>query len=197
MFDKFSGDWYASPDAWISIIWMLWLLSWLVASFWSRRNAARAGAQEWPSLIVTAIGFYFVLAPHTPLFGPEWDLEPSLLWTMALLVLAGGVFAWWARLHLGAYWSGTVTRKEGHRIIDTGPYAIVRHPIYTGLILAGIATALARGHFASLVGAGLMALGFWMKARLEERFLSVDLGAEYDAYRKRVPMLVPRVGGRS
>lgn len=183
--------WYTSPGAWISIIWVLWLLSWLAASVWTRRNTARAGAQEWPSLIVTAIGFYFVLAPRTPLFGPEWDFGAPLMWAMAALVLTGGAFAWWARIHLGAYWSGTVTRKEGHRIIDTGPYALVRHPIYTGLILAGIATAFARGHFASVFGAGLMALGFWMKARLEENFLSVDLGAEYAAYRKRVPMLVP------
>lgn len=185
------SDWYASPSAWISIIWVMWLLSWLAASVWTRRNAARAGAREWPSLIVTAIGFYFVLAPRTPLFGPEWDFGAPLMWAMAALVLAGGVFAWWARIHLGAYWSGTVTRKEGHRIIDTGPYALVRHPIYTGLILAGAATAFTRGHFASLVGAVLLALGFWLKARLEEKFLSVDLGEEYAAYRKRVPMLVP------
>lgn len=191
MFDNFSGDWIASPKAWISLIWMVWLLSWLAAAVWARRNAARAGARELPSLVVTAFGFYFVLAPHVPSFGPEWDLELVPLWMMAMFVLAGALFAWWARIHLGAYWSGTVTRKEGHRIIDTGPYALVRHPIYTGLILAGIATAFARGHFSSLIGAALIALGFWMKARLEEKFLSVELGAEYAAYSKRVPMLIP------
>ena len=88
-------------------------------------------------------------------------------------------------------WSGTITRKQDHRIVDTGPYALVRHPIYTGLLLAGFATAIARGRWEALIGAALFALGCWIKARQEERFLSEELGHEYAAYRKRVPMLVP------
>jgi protein-S-isoprenylcysteine O-methyltransferase Ste14 len=112
---------------------------------------------------------------------------------MFAVVVAGIAFAWWARIHLGALWSGAVTRKFNHRIVDTGPYALVRHPIYTGLLSAAIATGVARGAWPALAGALILWLGIWMKARLEERFLSEELGAEYAAYRARVPMLVPFV----
>ena len=84
-----------------------------------------------------------------------------------------------------------MTRKEDHRIVDTGPYALVRHPIYTGLLLSGFATAIARGTVESLIGVVIVLAGFWIKARLEERFLSQDLGPDYAAYRARVKMLVP------
>jgi protein-S-isoprenylcysteine O-methyltransferase Ste14 len=81
---------------------------------------------------------------------------------------------------------------QGHRLIDTGPYALVRHPIYTGLIAAALATAVAEGTAPALLGGAMMALGLWLKASLEERFLCEELGREtYDAYRRRVPMLIP------
>jgi protein-S-isoprenylcysteine O-methyltransferase Ste14 len=111
---------------------------------------------------------------------------------MAALCLAGFAFAWWARLHLGRLWSGFVTRKADHRIIDSGPYRIVRHPIYTGIIVAAIAMAIAKGTIYAVAGALLAILSFWVKARLEEKFLREQLGPEtYDAYRRRVPMLIP------
>ncbi len=111
---------------------------------------------------------------------------------MPALCIAGFAFAWWARLHLGKLWSAFVTRKTDHRIIDTGPYAIVRHPIYTGIILAMFAVAVLKGTIYTIAGAIIGAFGFWIKARLEERFLRQQLGAEaYDAYRRRVPMLIP------
>src|SRR5205823_2512433 len=108
------------------------------------------------------------------------------------LTAVGFAFAWWARLHLGKLWSAFVTRKDEHRIIDTGPYRIVRHPIYTGIILAAVAVAVLKGNFYAFTGAFLIVAGFWMKARLEERFLSEQLGPEtYAAYRRRAPMLIP------
>ena len=77
-------------------------------------------------------------------------------------------------------------------MIDTGPYAIVRHPIYTGLIAAIFATALVKGTLSGIAGALVMTFAFWIKARLEERFLREQLGPEdYNSYRRRVPMLVP------
>jgi protein-S-isoprenylcysteine O-methyltransferase Ste14 len=104
----------------------------------------------------------------------------------------GFMFAWWARLTLGDLWSGHVTRKEGHVIVERGPYRLVRHPIYTGLIAAVFALALTIGSPAGLLGAALIAIGFAIKARLEERFLSAELGeAGYADYRRRTPMLVP------
>ena len=86
--------------------------------------------------IVLLFGFWRGRQPRL------WHAEPGLQWTLFGLTVLGFVFCRWARLHLGRYWSGTVTRKEDHQVVDTGPYALVRHPIYTGLILAGFATAL-------------------------------------------------------
>jgi protein-S-isoprenylcysteine O-methyltransferase Ste14 len=120
-----------------------------------------------------------------------WDLDANGAWSLTVVVALGLVFAWWARLHLGRLWSGSVTQKEGHRIVDTGPYAIVRHPIYTGLLLSAFATAAIEATWFAFAGAALMTLGFFFKARLEERFLRGDLGVAYDEYRRRVHMLIP------
>ena len=85
-----------------------------------------------------------------------------------------------------------ISRKEGHKIIETGPYALMRHPIYTGLIIALLATAAAEGRATALVGATLVVFGVWLKARTEERFLVAELGAElYASYCRRVSMLIP------
>ena len=122
---------------------------------------------------------------------------------------------WWARLHLGRLWSASVTRKADHHVIDTGPYAVVRHPIYTGLLFAIAATVSVRATAETLAGAAMRAVaarqvlfdeppeawetvqrlratGIYIKARTEEAFLRDQLGAEtYEAYARRVPMLVP------
>src|SRR5207245_212562 len=112
-------------------------------------------------------------------------------WTMVLLCAAGIAFCWWARLHLGRLWSGGVIVREGHRVVDTGPYAVVRHPIYSGVFLAIIVFAAIRARLADMVFAVGLVTFFTLKARIEERFLPEQLGAAYDDYRSRVPMLVP------
>ena len=107
-------------------------------------------------------------------------------------MLLGFAFAWWARIAMGSLWSGRITRKPDHAILDTGPFGIVRHPIYTGILLAVLGTLLVKGTVLGMIGALLITVGLWMKARLEEYWLSAELGgAGYDAYRRRVPMLVP------
>jgi len=111
---------------------------------------------------------------------------------LAGLTLVGISFTWWARIHLGRFWSNAITRKEGHRVIDTGPYGLVRHPIYTGLIAGMLATGVAVGTVTAMLGAVLISLGMWQKARMEEGFLTHELGANaYGSYCRRVPMLVP------
>ena len=116
----------------------------------------------------------------------------QLGWALVAVAILGFAFAWWARIALGRLWSGTITRKDDHRILDTGPYGIVRHPIYTGLLLAVFATVAIKGEAPALAGGAPLLLGWTVKARIEEGFLSRELGAEnYDAYRQRVPMLIP------
>jgi protein-S-isoprenylcysteine O-methyltransferase Ste14 len=111
-----------------------------------------------------------------------------------LLVVLGLIFAWWARIHLGRLWSSGVTKKAGHYLVDSGPYGIVRHPIYTGILLAILATTAAKGTVLGIAGCLLVMLGAWSKARLEEQWLIRELGEDiYQSYRQRVPMLVPFV----
>ena len=126
-----------------------------------------------------------------------WHVGYGGGYALAGVALAGILFTWWGRIHLGRLWSSAITRKEGHRVVDSGPYAIVRHPIYTGLIAAIVATAAAQATVSGLIGAALVAVGLGLKARAEERFLTAELGPEaYGPYCRRVPMLVPFITSR-
>jgi protein-S-isoprenylcysteine O-methyltransferase Ste14 len=190
-----------APGHAILAAWVVWLLSWLAAAVWTRQTVARPSyAREFPNRFVTLVGglvLSFTLSSPRTLF-PHWTPSEAFGWTMFAGVIAGIAFAWWARLHLGVLWSGTITRKEGHRIVDSGPYAIVRHPIYTGILFALFATAIASGRVEPMLGAAIISVGLWMKAKLEEGFLAQELGAGYAAYCARVPMLIPFAkGGRA
>jgi hypothetical protein len=89
-------------------------------------------------------------------------------------------------------WSDWLTKKAGHHVVDSGPYRLVRHPIYFGLMFAAFATAIEKGTSFALCGAAILALSFYAKARREERFLREELGEDaYDAYARKTPMLLP------
>jgi protein-S-isoprenylcysteine O-methyltransferase Ste14 len=183
------------------LIWDLWVVSWFVAAFWNRRATARPPLAERVSYYVpTALGLALLLfGTVRPDQDPPTALGDRLLWVLpdwaswlaSAAVVAGLAFTWWARLALGAFWSGTVTRKEGHVVIRAGPYGLVRHPIYTGLIFAGAAMAIQLGTAANLAGTALVTFGLWLKARLEERFLCAELGGAYADYKRATPMLTP------
>jgi protein-S-isoprenylcysteine O-methyltransferase Ste14 len=200
-----------TPDQATSVAWMVWLLSWVAASIFRARTARRVGlAMESLHWLITITGVVILIwtrrwpdgSGREFLRWPRVDVSALQFWTpsapigwgLFLLTLLGFAFCWWARLSLGRLWSGSITLKEGHRLIQTGPYAVVRHPIYSGFILAALCMALLRGTMVNLIGLALVVLGFWLKARLEERFLRVELGSEaYDIYATRTPMLIPRL----
>ena len=188
------------PRAVFAIIWGAWAVSWLVAAFWSARTQKRAGTSvELRYRILLGIGAVLMAPWAARRLGvaPLWNAGVAGSYLLAAVALAGLVFSWWARLHLGPLWSGAITRKQDHRIVDSGPYALVRHPIYTGLIAALLASALAEATATALGGVALIVFSLWVKARAEERFLTGELGADaYEPYRRRVPMLVPRLRRR-
>ncbi|TKB07117.1 MAG: isoprenylcysteine carboxylmethyltransferase family protein, partial [Mesorhizobium sp.] len=107
---------------------------------------------------VLVVGTILLFIPAHGYAGPLRLWTPNLAeaWICVALIAAGLAFAWWARLHLGRLWSGTVTAKAEHRVIDTGPYRLVRHPIYTGLLLAILATMAAKGTVWGVAGAILL-----------------------------------------
>jgi protein-S-isoprenylcysteine O-methyltransferase Ste14 len=195
--DGVNGDTAMIAEAAIGVIWSLWLISWILAARWADPAARRpAFGQERLYRILTVLGVLLMVASGFGRFHPFrpklWYFDRTADWALVAIVLLGLLFVWWARLYLGRLWSNSVTRKADHRVVDTGPYAIVRHPIYTGLIVAIFASAAMRGTLIGLAGAVLLTLAFVIKARLEERFLRDQLGAEaYDSYRRRVPMLIP------
>jgi len=109
------------------------------------------------------------------------------------LVVVGLGFSGWARLHLGRLWSGRVTLKENHEIVRSGPYTFVRHPIYTGLVLAIVGTALTQITLAAIAGLVLATIGLMIKIRQEERLLTEHFGATYESYQRNVRALIPYV----
>jgi protein-S-isoprenylcysteine O-methyltransferase Ste14 len=126
-----------------------------------------------------------------PVIGEKriWEDRNDLAYGLTVVMLLGLLLTWLARIRLGRFWSSAITRKERHRVVDTGPYAFVRHPIYTGIIIAVLATAVTEATLTALVGAASISFGLWLKARAEERFLMVEL--DYESYCHRVPMLIP------
>ncbi|HEY2071188.1 MAG TPA: isoprenylcysteine carboxylmethyltransferase family protein [Rhizomicrobium sp.] len=176
-------------------LWGVWYASWLISLFWAGKPSARvAPSAHILNQLATIAGVLLLfllpatrVAPH-----PLWQVSENTGWILFGLTALCFLFAWWARLTMGRLWSGMVSRLADHRIVDTGPFAIVRHPIYTAVIIAGFLLAAEVGTAEALAGATCLLLGFWLKARIEEDFLRRELGPEpYDAYRRRVPMLIP------
>jgi protein-S-isoprenylcysteine O-methyltransferase Ste14 len=199
------------PKYVVVFIWFLWIVSWAAAANTMSAPVLKAAGwrREWPYRVLMGLGFVLMFVslgqsstpvPLPPLrsailafgFAQLWVLSDAALWGAALLAALGLAFMWWARLHLGGLWSSGVTRKEDHKLIDSGPYGFVRHPIYAGLLMLSVALLAISGRTFGVMGFGFVVVGLFLKARLEERFLREELGADvYDAYAKRVPMLVP------
>jgi protein-S-isoprenylcysteine O-methyltransferase Ste14 len=183
------------PEITILALWIGWVVTWVIAALWSNRTENRPGIDaEVRYRIPMGIGAVLMFAPAREGELRLWHVGWNGAWLCVALVALGFIIAWWARLYLGPLWSAHITRKADHRVVDSGPYAMVRHPIYFGLLLSLLATAAAKGTLLSVGGFVFLLLGIWMKARLEERWLTQELGERaYADYRKRVPMLIPFV----
>jgi protein-S-isoprenylcysteine O-methyltransferase Ste14 len=116
-----------------------------------------------------------------------------LPWLGPALTLAGIAFTIWARVLLGGNWSGNVTLKHGHELVVDGPYRWVRHPIYTGILVALAGTALALGEWRGVLALAIAAAALWRKLGLEEALMRGQFGDAYARYAERVPALIPFV----
>jgi protein-S-isoprenylcysteine O-methyltransferase Ste14 len=191
----FSGWTTTWPTRLLALIWLVWLASWVAASFWSGQTKKHVMTLQSARYRILILLGAVLLTPWTSRVlgeAPLWQFGHLGIYLLAVVTIAGISFTWWARIHLGRFWSNAITHKEGHRVIDTGPYGLVRHPIYTGLVTGILATGIAVGTPTALIGAILISAGMWQKARMEEVFLMAELGADaYGSYRRRVPMLIP------
>ena len=181
-------------------VWLLWLLYWGVSAI-GVKSAVRveSGASRFGKYVLPLIVAVLLLWDvHGWLRGTILDMSfvPDELWIVWLgfvITVAGLAFTCWARVILGRNWSGVVQLKQDHELIVRGPYSIVRHPIYTGLLLAFLGSAIAVGRWRALLAAVIVGVSFWRKLRLEERWLCELFGEQYRNYMKRVKALVPWV----
>ncbi len=179
----------------IGVMWVAWLAYWALASrsakATQRRESVRSRLTYHLPLILGAvfIGVPGILGPQ--LEGAFITRAPAWQALEIALVALGLAFAVAARVWLGRNWSSMVTVKQDHELIRSGPYALVRHPIYTGLLLALIGTVLMVGKWRALIGVALMLVSFLRKLKIEERFMAQEFGETYARYRAQVAMLVP------
>jgi protein-S-isoprenylcysteine O-methyltransferase Ste14 len=177
------------------LCWAVFVIYWGVTALNVKRTVERRA--DWLRVaiaIVVALGVALLRSPHGRLIDP-FVLPRSLPVRVVadLLAIAGVAILVWARTILGRNWSSAVTLKENHELIQRGPYAYVRHPIYSGLLLLSLATAV---HYATLGGFVLLVLasiGFAFKMRQEELLMTEHFPDRYPAYRARVKAIVPCV----
>jgi protein-S-isoprenylcysteine O-methyltransferase Ste14 len=185
----------AAPQI-IGWLWAILGLYWLAAAFGRERAQKREPAAERLVHILLMAGGFALLYSPDPRFGRlNRPFLPPARWidlTGVLLAAAGIAFAIWARAHLGKYWSGDVTIRQEHRLIRSGPYRFVRHPIYTGMLLALIGSVLVVGEYRALVGFAVILVGFINKARKEESFLQIQFGPEFEEHKRHTGFFFPR-----
>jgi len=179
----------------IQCCWAAWVVYWLVMAFATKRTVERAGFLGYRLVAVIVIGGLAAAGRflHVSSHSPLWQTPLGLGVVTACIVLAGAVFTVWARITLGRNWSAEVTFKQDHELIESGPYALSRHPIYTGLILMALGTAI---NYGRPIGFGLLVAlcaGLWWKARQEERIMSRHFPNAYADYKTHVSAVIPFV----
>ena len=180
----------------------LFLFLWLgyMAYWWAMSKDVKATERTEPDssrrvrliLIIFTAALLLLPDKFVPLLNRRFlPLGPAVFWIGAAITAAGLLFSIWARHHLGNNWSQAVTLKKDHELITSGPYALVRHPIYTGLLLAIVGCAVARGEWRGVLAVVLAFVALWQKLKLEEKWMHAQFGESYEAYARRTPALLP------
>lgn len=183
-------------DYLFTVLWVVFLVYW---NLLGGRTKATQRMEPTTSRMLRTAAFLAAIALLSFQFPIAWlnlQLWPQDLltfWAGVALTLAGMLFCVWARLHLGRNWSRSVTIKQDHELVVSGPYALVRHPIYSGLYVAFLGAVLALGQPRGVVAFVLIAISLWHKLRLEEKWMRAQFGAKYETYSLCVAALVPHV----
>ena len=179
----------------LPLLWSCWALLWLL---WSRNVKTTTRHEPWISrclhLVPLGLAGFLLWIPRVwpaSLAAPLLTPQPWQYWAGVIATAMGLLLVVWARRHIGRNWSGTVTLKQDHELITSGPYAIVRHPIYTGLLLAFSGSGLARNEWRSVLAVALVFVALWRKLRIEECWMREQFGARYTDYCARVKALLP------
>jgi len=174
----------------LAIGWAAFWTYWLVAAFSMKRGRVPWGTELRIRVLLVVVVILLsrlgVFRGHPLRMGP-WLAAPGLV-----LFVAGLGFAIWARVHIGRNWGSPMTRKDDPELVTSGPYRLVRHPIYSGILVAGVGTALVVG-WVWLVAVALAGVYFGYSATVEERWLNERFPDDYPPYRRSTKMLIPFV----
>jgi protein-S-isoprenylcysteine O-methyltransferase Ste14 len=194
LFRKRRGNMTSDERFALLTIWLLWLTIWCV---WALRTKAVKKGESVTSEVAHQLPLAAALAMLWPWRLPfgllDGQVLPPLGWVGVALTAGGMLFMVWARVTIGTNWSGRVTIKQDHVLVDRGPYGIVRHPIYTGLLAAYVFTGLSWGDWRGLIAPAVAMAALWRKLRLEEAFLAEQFGGAYGDYRRRTRALIPYI----
>jgi protein-S-isoprenylcysteine O-methyltransferase Ste14 len=180
---------------WAGYLWMLLGGVWLVMWFGMKR--AKKLEKPWEILqhaLPVVLGFWLLFEKDMKWMNERFPSGSAVVWWIGLALTAAGVaISIWARLTLGANWSSVVTLKKNHELIRAGLYRWIRHPIYTGILLGILGTAMIKGHLRAWLGFAIVFLAFYLKARREERFLKQEFGAGFDEHARKTGMFLPKL----
>jgi protein-S-isoprenylcysteine O-methyltransferase Ste14 len=180
----------AVMGAWTAAALFMWASA-LRANRIKHREGFPLRVLDWTLLIG---GYIFLFSTQSPILGAHFIApRPALQIAGVALTYLGMSLLIWSRVHLGRYWSAVVALKKDHRLIQTGPYRVVRHPLYAGIILASVGVGLCVTTWDSLVGIALLATCFERRAHKEDALLASEFGTEFEAYRQRTGRLLPRL----
>jgi protein-S-isoprenylcysteine O-methyltransferase Ste14 len=176
----------------IGLAWLVLGGIWAVGAFTTKHTARRQSKTSMIWHVLALVAACSLLVGNAFAFQPFDDrVAPAMPWSGLVLVVAGVAFAIWARFYLGGNWSGDVTVKQDHTLVRSGPYGVVRHPIYSGLLLAILGTALSTGQLRGFLALVISFWGWKHKSLIEEGFMVEQFGTQYEAYRRGVKCLVP------
>ena len=181
---------YFFPAVWIGFL-LYWQLRAIGGKTTQRLEPA---ASRIARALVFLIAIVLLCVERIPIAWLYRAILPQSLWTFwlgAVVTVAGLLFAVWARQHLGANWSRSVTIKQDHQLIVSGPYALVRHPIYTGILTGFLGSIIALGQVRGVIAFVLVFLVLWYKLRMEEEWMRGQFGTTYENYAQHVAALVP------
>jgi protein-S-isoprenylcysteine O-methyltransferase Ste14 len=177
------------------LLWMTFLLYWQIMAV---NVKATQRVEPAATRIIRGVLFLsaavLLICPRMPVRWLYWQIFPVTTLSClggAAITASGFFFSIWARIHLGRNWSRSVTIKEDHELIVTGPYAFARHPIYTGLFISFFGTAIADAQLRGILAFSMIFIALWTKLRREEQWMRDRFGTSYDLYSNRVAALVP------
>ena len=182
------------PGEWASGgVWLAFIIYWSAAA---QNAAATSSSESLTSRQIHQLLMYgALLIALLPVPGLRGRWLPVSRWIHVPIGLAiqvcSGLLAIWARKHLGRNWSGAITKKVDHQLIRTGPYKVLRHPIYSAMLGMFLGTAVVSGELHGLLGLLIISLAYWRKVRLEEEHLRRTFGTEYENYQKKSWALIP------